>query len=101
MKKTCARGHTFFKTSDCPTCPRCEGERRPTDSFLADVGAPARRALEREGITNLNKLSRYSEAELLRLHGLGPSSIPKLKRALEAEGMGFKDASGTSRSRQA
>lgn len=97
VKKTCPNGHAFSKTSDCPACPLCEKARRPTDSFLSTVGAPARRALERAGITSLVTLSRYSEVELLRLHGLGPSSIPRLKKALAAEGMELRQPGGAER----
>jgi len=81
--KTCPEGHKFYKSSDCPSCPICEEERKPKDSFLALIGAPARRALENEGITSLEKLSAYSEKDLLSLHGFGKSSLPKLKDALK------------------
>lgn len=86
MEKTCENGHTFFKTSACPTCPICENERKPTDGFLSKLGAPARRALERENITSLKTLAKWSEKELLQLHGIGSSSIPKLKKALDEIG---------------
>ena len=49
--KTCRNGHPFYKSSDSLTCPICEEERKPKDNFLSLIGAPARRALEREGIT--------------------------------------------------
>lgn len=90
MNKTCENGHTFFKTSDCPTCPICENERKPTDGFLSKLGAPARRALERENILSLEELSKWTKKELLQLHGLGPSSIPKLENALNEIGLYLK-----------
>ena len=62
--KTCKNGHKFHKSSDCLTCPICEEERKPKDNFLSLIGAPARRALEREGITTLEKLSTFSEKEI-------------------------------------
>lgn len=89
-RRTCPSGHTFFKSSDCPTCPVCEATRTPGTSILAVVGAPARRALEREGILTGPQLAQYTEAEILALHGVGPSSLPRLRRALEAEGLGFR-----------
>ena len=55
------------------------------------LGAPARRALEREGITTAKKLSGWREKELLKLHGVGPSSIPKLREALQQAGLSFKE----------
>ncbi|HEY1063576.1 MAG TPA: RNA polymerase alpha subunit C-terminal domain-containing protein [Daejeonella sp.] len=88
--KTCPKGHKFYKSSDCPVCPICEEERKPEDSFLALLGAPARRALENEGITSLEKLSAYSEKEILSLHGMGKSSLPKLNDALDKAGLTFK-----------
>jgi hypothetical protein len=54
------------------------------------LAAPARRALENAGIKSLVQLSKRSEAEILKLHGMGPSSIPKLRKALQAEGLSFK-----------
>ena len=88
--KTCPKGHQFDKKSDCPTCPICEAERKPQAGFLAQLPAPARRALENNGITSLEKLSEYSEKEILQLHGIGPSSIPKLRDALKTVGLDFK-----------
>lgn len=88
--RTCEKGHQYYKSSDCPTCPACEAERQPKASFLSTIPAPARRALESKGIESLKQLAQYSEKELLELHGMGSSSIPKLKKALATEGLGFK-----------
>lgn len=88
--RTCSKGHKYYKISDCPTCPICETARKPKDSFLTLISAPARRALERENIKTLKDLSKWTEEELLQLHGLGPSSIPKLKQALEANNLSLK-----------
>jgi len=89
-KRICAKGHTYFKTSDCPVCPICEEERKPTTGFLADLPAPARRALENKGITTLQQLAALSKKEMLALHGMGPASIPKLSDALSKAGLAFK-----------
>ena len=88
--KTCAKGHQYYKTSDCPTCPICEAERKPKDGFLSLLPAPARRALENKRITTLRQLSKFSEEEILNLHGMGPASIPKLRRALQGERLSFR-----------
>jgi Bacterial RNA polymerase, alpha chain C terminal domain len=88
--KTCPNGHQFYKSSDCPSCPHCDQQRRPAEGFMSRLGAPARRALETAGITTLKKLSTFTEKEILSLHGMGPKSIPTLKSALEAEGLEFK-----------
>lgn len=88
--RTCAKGHQYYKSSDCPTCPTCEEQRKPTSGFLSLLSAPARRAMEREGIYTLKKLAAYSEAELLQLHGLGKTTLPKLKGALNEKGLSFR-----------
>ncbi|MCH1624191.1 RNA polymerase alpha subunit C-terminal domain-containing protein [Fredinandcohnia quinoae] len=90
-KKTCSKGHTYFKSSDCPTCPICEHDRKPNTGFLSLLSAPARRALENNGITSLQKLSTYSENEILQFHGMGPASLPKLRDALQKNGLSFKN----------
>ena len=87
--KICERGHKFYKSSDCPTCPICAALDKPETGFLALLGAPARGALEAAGISTLTKLSQYSEREILKLHGMGPKSIPVLKKALQDAGMTF------------
>lgn len=86
----CSNGHSFYKTSDCPTCPICEAARKPMEGFQSILSAPARRALEQAGIHSVKDLSRHSEKEILQLHGMGPSSLPKLKEALKKEGLTFK-----------
>lgn len=87
--RICNKRHSYYKTSSCPVCPICEKEKQSIHGFLTTLSAPARRALEREGITDLGALSTYSESEILALHGMGPSSIPKLKQALEEAGLSF------------
>jgi uncharacterized protein YdhG (YjbR/CyaY superfamily) len=88
--KICPKGHSYYKSSDCPACPICEEARKPQEGFLSILVAPARRALENKGIKTLKQLSKYSEVELLQWHGLGPSTLPKLRLALRAEGLTFK-----------
>lgn len=88
--KICPQGHKYYKSSDCPTCPICEKARKPEEGFLSKLAAPARRALETKRITRLQQLSRYSELEILNLHGMGRTSLPKLRSALEEKGLSFK-----------
>lgn len=88
--KTCENGHRFFKSSNCPTYPICEEERKPKDSFMALLSAPARRALESVNIETLEDLANWNENEIIKLHGMGPSSIPKLKKALSENNLSFK-----------
>lgn len=88
--RTCANGHRYFKSSDCPVCPVCEKSRKPDAEFMSVLAAPARRALEGAGLNTLAKLSRVSESELLSLHGMGPGSLPKLRAQLKAKGLSFR-----------
>jgi len=55
------------------------------------LSAPARRALVGAGYSRLEQLSRLSEAELKKLHGVGPHAINLLRRALDAKGLSFAD----------
>ncbi|MBE8720796.1 RNA polymerase alpha subunit C-terminal domain-containing protein [Sphingobacterium pedocola] len=87
--KNCENGHKFYKRSDCPICPFCEEERKPKDNFLSLLGAPARRALENNGISTLEQLSNFSEKEVLNFHGMGKSTIPKLQKLLSERNMTF------------
>lgn len=95
--KICPNGHHFSKSSDCPVCPECEKENKPASGFLSDLSAPARRALVSRSIENAKELSRFTEKEVLALHGIGPSAIPKLRAALNAAGLSFRDQAARSR----
>lgn len=88
--RICKNGHQYYKTSNCPTCPICEQERKPGDGFLSLLSGPARRALEHAGIKTLDQLATQTEAEILKLHGMGPASMPKLLKALESNGLSFR-----------
>lgn len=89
--RTCKEGHRYYKSSDCPTCPTCAQMNKPADGFLSLLSAPARRALAHNGIVSLQRLSQCSEHEILQLHGMGPSSLPKLRAALAEEGLSFRN----------
>lgn len=58
---------------------------------MATLAAPARRALQNANIFTLDTLSKYSEAELLKLHGIGKTTLPKLKAELEKAGLHFRN----------
>ena len=89
-KRTCPKGHTYMKSSDCPTCPYCEAEKAKAGFFIGGLSAPARRALQSLKIDSVKALSRHTEREILGLHGMGPASLPKMKAALKAAGLAFK-----------
>lgn len=88
--RTCSRGHQYYKSSDCPVCPVCESTNKTGVGFLALFSAPARRALEREGISSPLRLSEYTEKDVLKLHGIGKTSIPIMNRELQKAGLQFK-----------
>lgn len=60
------------------------------DIELPKTSAPAHRALESAGIMNLKQLSKFTEAEIAQLHGMGPNALGKLREALKANGLSFK-----------
>ena len=62
----------------------------PASDLPAKIGAPARRALENAGYTQLAQLNNASAAELLKLHGFGPKALGILREALRAQGMAFR-----------
>ncbi len=88
-ERTRKKGHTFYKSSHCPTCPVGVNENKPATTFLSLLAAPARRALENRSINTVKKLSAYTEQEILTLHGIGKATIPVLKKALKEEGLRF------------
>jgi len=53
------------------------------------LSAPAQRALTGAGYTTLEQLTQVREAEIAKLHGLGPKTIKLLHEALEAQGLSF------------
>jgi len=89
-KRTCSKGHTFYKSSDCPACPVCEANRKPQAGLLASLPAPARRALENKGISSLRQLSKYNETDISKLHGMGPSTMSMLRHEMKVNGLSFK-----------
>ncbi|MFC5872158.1 hypothetical protein SAMN05443633_11062 [Chryseobacterium arachidis] len=61
-------------------------------NFLKGVIAtPARRALEKEKIDSLEKLSDYSEKEIMQLHGFGKNTMQKLKVYMNQNHVSFKN----------
>lgn len=64
----------------------------PPATDLPKLSAPAHRALAGAGIANLKQLSRFTEAEIKALHGIGPNGIKALHAALAAKGLAFRAA---------
>ncbi|WP_437314827.1 DNA-binding protein [Sorangium sp. So ce385] len=71
-----------------PSKPR-KPKEQPESSLPKGIGKPATRALALMGVSRLDQVARFSEAQLLSLHGVGPKAIGVLKAALEAQGKSF------------
>jgi hypothetical protein len=56
--------------------------------FPDGLAAPAR-ALAGAGYSRLDQLTEISEADLKKLHGIGPNAIEQLRRALAERGLSF------------
>ncbi|MDQ0185700.1 RNA polymerase alpha subunit C-terminal domain-containing protein [Cytobacillus kochii] len=89
--KVCEKGHKYYKSSDCPSCPACDKENKPENGFLSKLSSPARNALIHEGIDTVQKLSKYTEKEILKIHAIGSASLPIMRTSLEKEGFSFKE----------
>jgi hypothetical protein len=62
----------------------------PTPDELPEgLSAPARRALTQAGYTRLDHLAEAREADVARLHGVGPRAVRTLREALAEKGLSF------------
>jgi hypothetical protein len=61
-----------------------------TDNAFPKIGKPALRALTSAGYLKLEQLTQTTEAELGKLHGMGPKALGILKEALAEKGLSFK-----------
>ena len=74
----------------------CDVEKRETFDYssLAEpfrgLSKPAQRALINNAILTPAELARRTRKDVARLHGIGPSVLPKLDQILGAEGLGFQ-----------
>lgn len=60
-----------------------------TDAF-PKTSEPASRALAEAGYKKLSDLTKVTEKELLKLHGMGPKAIRILREALKEKGLSFR-----------
>lgn len=58
----------------------------PESPFPNSIPQPALRALASIGITRLDQVTRFTEAQLLALHGMGPKALGIIKVELRARG---------------
>lgn len=59
-----------------------------SQSFLG-LSKPAQRALINNGIFKPDNLATWRRADIAKLHGIGPTTLPKLDEILRAEGLEF------------
>jgi len=66
--------------------------KTPEVDLPKDIGAPATRALVAAGYTRLAQFANVPLAELRQLHGVGPSALTRLQKALEQRNIVSADA---------
>ena len=67
---------------------------QPESDLPMELAKPAQRALAGTGIQRLEQLTKFSEAEIKQLHGIGPNALSQLRRALAEKGLSFADGNG-------
>ena len=63
-------------------------EDKETQPF-SKLGNPAQRALANAGIKTPEELSKLTESQFLKLHGVGKSSVPVVKAIMAEKGLSF------------
>ena len=61
---------------------------QPENDF-PKIGAPATRALTGAGISRLADLTEFTEADIKKLHGVGPKALKLLQAALDEKGLSY------------
>ncbi len=64
-------------------------QKKEESDLPPKLGAPAERALAGAGIKKLKDLTKFREAEIKQLHGVGPNALGKLRQALAEKGLSF------------
>lgn len=70
----------------------CTNPEQPENDFPR-LSAPAHRALAGAGYSRLEQLTWVTEAEIAKLHGMGPKGVDQLREALAAKGQSFLEGS--------
>jgi len=60
-------------------------------SNFPKISNPALRALHGAGYTRLEQLAGCREADIKKLHGMGPKALKELRLALSERGLSFAD----------
>lgn len=73
---------------------RVKQQNEPLTDIFAGLSAPARRALQSNGIKTLPDLAKHTESEILSFHGIGKTVIPILQKALKEKKLKFQKEKG-------
>ncbi|MEH7072612.1 DNA-binding protein [Neobacillus drentensis] len=63
--------------------------KEPLENDFPNIGKPATRALNNAGYFKLDQLTHVTEAEILKLHGVGPKAVRILNEALQEKQLSF------------
>jgi DNA-directed RNA polymerase alpha subunit len=63
--------------------------KEPLESDFPNIGKPATRALTHDGYYTLDQLTKVTESEILKLHGVGPKAVRILNEALKEKQLYF------------
>lgn len=58
-----------------------------------ELAKSAQRALAGAGYVQLEQFTKLSEAEILKLHGMGPKAVEQFKRAFAEKGLPVRNGS--------
>jgi hypothetical protein len=64
-------------------------QARQAPALPSGLAWPARQALAAAGYVTLEQLTQVTEADLARMHGIGPKAISQLRDAFAAAGLSF------------
>ena len=65
-------------------------QNSPPETDLPKLSAPAHRALAAAGVRQLKDLTKFSEVEVKKWHGIGPNAMGQLRQAMKERGLSFK-----------
>ncbi|MBC8079303.1 MAG: DNA-binding protein [Gorillibacterium sp.] len=63
----------------------------PHSDLPNGLSNPAKRALAGAGYLQLEQFTKLNEAEVLRLHGMGPKAMDQIRQALKAKCLSFAE----------
>lgn len=92
-------GHMVALSRPSELADRLEAYRLALDAPVrqsdlpSGIGKPAQRALAAAGYARLDRLTQVTESDLLKLHGVGPKAVHRLRDALAGAGLSFADDS--------